>query len=161
MVGRKIPDKRIVEAADDFAESSKRVFQADLFHLPRSFFVLASLAVELYLKSLNCEEEIREIADLESCYEIGSKPIIREHKLIILFDSLDETHQACIQEKYSALVLGNYPKHFRDAITPFNNVFVRFRYLFEIGNAVTGLNPNQLNLIVTILKNYVRSLLTE
>ena len=86
-----VPNREVLETASRFRHAANMLFQ-DLQqnHCISPFMSDRALALELYLKSLNCKNVHYPIENLPmtKAYQIHSEPIIQGHPLTKLYDAL-------------------------------------------------------------------------
>lgn len=147
------PDPYILEAADDFADGARAVSPPANMRCVRSYFVMSCFAIELYLKSLNAEVETRPVPGVPGAVQLGSKSRKRGHSLVALFDALDQHIKDDIERLYGQAAPAG-ASQFRTALEPYDRVFEKFRYSFELDNAMSGLNVTQLARLLSTLRAF-------
>ncbi len=126
-----IPNSHIVSAARQFLEAAERLMPPGCMTCPLPMMLSASLAIELFLKSLDSHSEYRPLAGFPNGYVVTAKAAQHEHLLAKLYEGLDITIQSAMAASYTASPVVRGASTIRKALEEFNDLFVYSRYPFE------------------------------
>ncbi len=131
---QEVPNREVAETAKQFRRAANLMYNDVLVvQLSAPILCNAALSLELYLKSLNTKNVY--VADPEtipgSCYMVFSMPNKKGHVLTEQYDELLPELKKVLDDAYvTAPVVANAVA-IRDALIPYDDVFVSSRYWFD------------------------------
>lgn len=153
-----IPNDRVAGVADQFRDAANLLFQGLPQHsLVSPLMVVAALAAELYLKSLNAKNvyhDLREEMGVEG-WRITSQAAKSGHDLRTLYDALPPEIRQGLEEAYTVRPAGRRSSSVLAAVAAYSRVFVDSRYPFEDPGKVTGTSISGLMDLANFLGDFV------
>lgn len=129
-----IPNRQVYEYADQIANAAEFLYE-HVFEVQCAPSVLleGTLAVELYLKSLSAETILHKIEGCAVLQQVTASPPkgTRIHGFQELFDVVEQPVRDELETAYATDPAIVSLRPLRDALGPYNEVFVEIRYLFE------------------------------
>lgn len=127
---KQVPDQLIRDAADQYEEARQL-----LWALPPGSGTLwpainaATIAVELYLKSLTAESVHEPVKDEVDVARVYSRPEVANHQLEVIYDGIKPKLKCELDEQFRLGAIGREP--LRDTLGRFRGLFMISRYPFE------------------------------
>jgi hypothetical protein len=135
MPSAEIPNDYVAHAASQYRDAAEFLLrQLPQLNCVLPLMMVSGLAIELYLKSLNSKNEyhdLKEECGAQSGYRVTAEAGQWGHLLIKLFDGLDPTIKDELQQFYAGAPVIAGAATIRDALRPFDDVFLYSRYPFE------------------------------
>jgi hypothetical protein len=131
-IRRQVPDQQIRDAADQYEEARRL-----LWALPPGAGVLypainaATIAVELYLKSLTSESVHLPVKREINVARVYSKPAVANHLLAEIYDAIKPELKTDLDEQFRLAGIGRAGESLRDTLLRFRRLFAISRYPFE------------------------------
>jgi hypothetical protein len=147
-----IPNNDIVSVARQFLCAADLLSPPGCLSCACPLMLNASLAIELFLKSLNARSEYH--AEDEGIYLVTVCPTQHEHLLANLYDGLQPSIQAKMDAAYLAGRRIGGAATVREALEAVNDLFVYSRYPFE-GQYVNRTSTN-VSLLLSLARFFVR-----
>jgi hypothetical protein len=156
-----IPNRHVADAAMQFRETADLLFRQLTRHncvLP--LLMVASFAIELFLKSLNTRNVYHDLrAELGIAgYRVTAAPIQKGHSLVQLFDSLDLGIQKQLTRAYDAHPLVPNAATVREALLGYDKIFLDARYPFEDRRSLGQIDLSSLVRLAGIIGDFVDGL---
>lgn len=154
-----IPNPQVLDAAKQFRDG----FQLMIEQPPFSGVLLpalhcASIALELYLKSLSAREvEVPDTSFGEGAY-IHARSSVISHRLEDLFDRASPDIQQLIEKASGRFSRLSRFSGVRDALKAHNEMFMASRYPFEPGSELSGIRIETLDELLQLLDDVIRKL---
>jgi hypothetical protein len=129
-----IPNRQVYEYADQIAKAAEFLYEHILqVQCAPSVLLEGALAVELYLKSLSAETVLHKIEGCAALQQITAAPPkgARTHVLQDLFDVIEQPIRDELQTAYATGPAIADVLQLREALGPYNEMFVDVRYIFE------------------------------
>jgi hypothetical protein len=159
---QEIPDSQFLDAADQYEEARKV-----LAELPPGRSVLlpfmntASMAIELYLKSLSAE--LIHVKDelMPAVSRVYAEPAIMGrggHRLVRLLDEIPDGVRTALVTAFDAEFERTWGVDVRRVLTELEGAFEASRYSFEYGTDITRYNLGHLMGLADFLGRFARSI---
>jgi hypothetical protein len=154
-----IPNPQVLDAAKQFRDGFRLMIQQPPFSgvlLPALH--CASIALELYLKSLSAREvEVPDPLFAGSEY-IHARSSAKSHRLEDLFDRALPDIQQLIEKASGRFSRLSRFSDVRDALKAHNEMFMASRYPFEPGSELSGIGIETLDELLQLLDDVIRKL---
>ncbi len=159
--GNGAPNDLIALHARQFYDAAKLLVSDSRYTAPR--MVIASFALELYLKSMNASYVFTE--DVASGGEVvTAEPKKRGHRLLALYDELSLETKSDLDAKFAESTHHGDPTAIasvlRCDLEPFDDLFDDSRYAFERDKLESGLNLTRLTELLNFFHDYVEDRLS-
>lgn len=130
-----IPDQGVLKTADAFWKASQRLNNSDDSSMTVPSIVNAAFALELYLKSLNMEWQLKDPSCLgkEKAFLKSRTAIQKGYKPSKLFKKLDANIKNKLKQKYGQHHQGSKLEKLENVLESYDDIFEDWRYIFEGG----------------------------
>lgn len=153
---REVPDQQVRDAADQYEEARRLLW--DL--LPGSGVLLpainaASIAVELYLKSLASQSIHVPVSDCMDAARVYAKPEVANHHLQAVYDAIDDEIKSELEEQFRLSGMGQASENLKELLGRHHKLYAISRYPFEPGANISSFDINLLMELSSFLHEFV------
>ncbi|WP_162939598.1 hypothetical protein [Neorhizobium sp. NCHU2750] len=147
----------IVAVADQYLFAARALRRADRQEIVRLPLInLATVGIELYLKSLNAKSEWSKIGDPLGFRQLHSRALTSGHDLaeqyaVLNHDVRDKLYSAFNEAAQFSML----PWSLKVMLSKLDGVFQKSRYPFEDGNGVDGINVEMLMELAEFLRQFI------